>query len=131
MFSQSRLTTAIRFSSSEDETSSEEEDEAEEDVIEFPDEQRSDVPLGDCGVQHPPPRWKETGEYCHQVLGTDVFPVKIDDTSSEEEDEAEEDVIEFPDEQRSDVPLGEVTNRIAVVNLDWENSIRSFPNSLG
>jgi hypothetical protein len=42
-----------------------------------------------------------------------------DETSSEEEDEAEEDVIEFPDEQRSDVPLGEVTNRI------------SFPNSLG
>ncbi|CAG7936281.1 unnamed protein product [Penicillium nalgiovense] len=44
-----------------------------------------------------------------------------DETSSEEEDEAEEGVIEFPDEQRSDVPLGEVTNRIAVVNLDWEN----------
>ncbi|KAJ6189049.1 hypothetical protein N7519_003957 [Penicillium mononematosum] len=44
-----------------------------------------------------------------------------DETSSEEEDEAEEDVIEFPDEQRSDVPLGEVTKRIAVVNLDWEN----------
>ncbi|OQE43393.1 hypothetical protein PENCOP_c003G02843 [Penicillium coprophilum] len=44
-----------------------------------------------------------------------------DESSSEEEDEAEEDEIEFPDQQRSEVPLGEVTNRIAVVNLDWEN----------
>ncbi|KAI2730886.1 hypothetical protein DTO027I6_676 [Penicillium roqueforti] len=44
-----------------------------------------------------------------------------EESSDEEEDEADEDVIEFPDEQRSDVPLGEVTDRIAVVNLDWEN----------
>ncbi|KAG0160313.1 hypothetical protein PDIDSM_7840 [Penicillium digitatum] len=44
-----------------------------------------------------------------------------EESSSEDEEEAEEDVIEFPDQQRADVPLGEVTNRIAVVNLDWEN----------
>ena len=29
--------------------------------------------------------------------------------------------LEFPDKQQSDVPMGEVTDRIAVVNLDWEN----------
>ncbi|KAJ5972548.1 uncharacterized protein N7479_002466 [Penicillium vulpinum] len=54
-----------------------------------------------------------------------------EETSSEEEDEAEEDEIEFPEEQRSDVPLGEVTDRIAVVNLDWENiraeDLMAFP----
>ena len=29
--------------------------------------------------------------------------------------------LEFPDKQQADVPMGEVTDRIAVVNLDWEN----------
>lgn len=41
----------------------------------------------------------------------------------ESEDGIEEDVdnFEFPEKKQSDVPLGEVTNRIAVVNLDWDN----------
>ncbi|GFF86379.1 pre-rRNA-processing protein esf1 [Aspergillus udagawae] len=46
------------------------------------------------------------------------------DEESEEEDEEEEQSIEeleFPDKQQVDVPTGEVTNRIAVVNLDWDN----------
>ncbi|KAJ5344894.1 hypothetical protein N7452_002898 [Penicillium brevicompactum] len=45
-------------------------------------------------------------------------------SSEEEEDEAEDDedeAAQFPDKQQSDVPIGEVTNRIAVVNLDWDN----------
>ncbi|KAL4987637.1 uridine kinase family-domain-containing protein [Aspergillus falconensis] len=46
-----------------------------------------------------------------------------DEDNDEEEDEealgAEE--LDFPDKQREDVPVGEVTNRIAVVNLDWDN----------
>ena len=33
----------------------------------------------------------------------------------------EDDEVEFPDKQQANVPLGEVTNRIAVVNLDWDN----------
>ncbi|KAJ5101567.1 hypothetical protein NUU61_003789 [Penicillium alfredii] len=49
-----------------------------------------------------------------------------EESSSEEEEEEEEaenedDEIEFPDKQQSNVPLGDVTNRIAVVNLDWDN----------
>ncbi|KAJ5160698.1 uncharacterized protein N7482_007702 [Penicillium canariense] len=48
-----------------------------------------------------------------------------EESSSDEEDEDEagneDDEIEFPDKQQSNVPLGEVTNRIAVVNLDWDN----------
>ncbi|EED21981.1 pre-rRNA processing protein Esf1, putative [Talaromyces stipitatus ATCC 10500] len=48
-----------------------------------------------------------------------------EESSSDEEDEEEADYtaaeVEFPDKQQSDVPLGEVTNRIAVVNLDWDN----------
>lgn len=50
-----------------------------------------------------------------------------EESSSEEDDDDEADVdgdvddVEFPDKKQSDVPLGEVTNRIAVVNLDWDN----------
>ncbi|KAF7155092.1 hypothetical protein CNMCM5623_005300 [Aspergillus felis] len=47
-----------------------------------------------------------------------------DEESEEEEDEEEEqnvEELEFPDKQQVDVPTGEVTNRIAVVNLDWDN----------
>ncbi|KAJ5653661.1 hypothetical protein N7490_000664 [Penicillium lividum] len=46
-------------------------------------------------------------------------------SSDEDEDEVEveneDDELEFPDKQRADVPLGEVSDRIAVVNLDWDN----------
>ncbi|KAJ5934473.1 hypothetical protein N7466_004020 [Penicillium verhagenii] len=46
-------------------------------------------------------------------------------SSDEDEDEAaaenENEELEFPDKERADVPLGEVTERIAVVNLDWDN----------
>lgn len=47
-----------------------------------------------------------------------------EESSSEEEDEEaekEDDELGFPDKQQSNVPLGDVTNRIAVVNLDWDN----------
>ncbi|PLN79583.1 hypothetical protein BDW42DRAFT_172566 [Aspergillus taichungensis] len=44
----------------------------------------------------------------------------------EDEDEDEEKVaggeeLDFPDKQRDGVPTGDVTNRVAVVNLDWDN----------
>ncbi|KAJ5929237.1 hypothetical protein N7454_007085 [Penicillium verhagenii] len=46
-------------------------------------------------------------------------------SSDEDEDEAaaenDNEELEFPDKERADVPLGEVTERIAVVNLDWDN----------
>jgi hypothetical protein len=48
-----------------------------------------------------------------------------EESSSDEEDEdeaeVEDDEVEFPDKQQANVPVGEVTNRIAVVNLDWDN----------
>ncbi|KAL4927358.1 pre-rRNA-processing protein ESF1 [Aspergillus undulatus] len=48
------------------------------------------------------------------------------DDEDEDEDEVDEEALggkelDFPDKQREDVPIGEVTNRIAVVNLDWDN----------
>ncbi|EAW11236.1 pre-rRNA-processing protein ESF1 [Aspergillus clavatus NRRL 1] len=43
-----------------------------------------------------------------------------DDEEGEGEDQAVEE-LEYPDKQQVDVPTGEVTNRIAVVNLDWDN----------
>ncbi|OJD19381.1 hypothetical protein AJ78_00651 [Emergomyces pasteurianus Ep9510] len=47
-----------------------------------------------------------------------------DESSSEDEDEDVQDDVEelqFPNQQQSDVPLGDVSRRIAVVNLDWDN----------
>lgn len=48
-----------------------------------------------------------------------------DEDSEEEEDgvEAEVDEEQFPDmaDEQTGVPMGDVTNRIAVVNLDWDN----------
>lgn len=48
-----------------------------------------------------------------------------DSSSAEESDEEDEDeaaVVEFPDEEQApEVPLGEVSKRLAVVNLDWDN----------
>lgn len=48
-----------------------------------------------------------------------------EESSSDDEDESEaeneEEEVDFPDKQQVNVPLGEVTNRIAVVNLDWDN----------
>ncbi|PGH26827.1 hypothetical protein AJ80_01406 [Polytolypa hystricis UAMH7299] len=48
-----------------------------------------------------------------------------EESSSEEEDEEEvEDAaeeIKYPNQGQSDIPLGEVTKRIAIVNLDWDN----------
>lgn len=44
-----------------------------------------------------------------------------EDEDDEEDDDAAAAEVEFPDKQQSDVPLGDVTNRIAVVNLDWDN----------
>lgn len=59
------------------------------------------------------------------------FESSSDESSSDEEDEENEQVdpetgdvgeeLNFPDKQQTDVPLGEVTERIAVVNLDWDN----------
>jgi len=44
------------------------------------------------------------------------------DVEDEEDDREAQDVVTFPDEeQAADVPMGEVSNRLAVVNLDWDN----------
>ncbi|KAB8230629.1 pre-rRNA-processing protein ESF1 [Aspergillus alliaceus] len=48
-----------------------------------------------------------------------------EEESSDEEDEDDEfgagEELEFPDKQQTGVPTGDVTDRIAVVNLDWDN----------
>ncbi|KAK2807476.1 pre-rRNA-processing protein esf1 [Onygenales sp. PD_10] len=48
-----------------------------------------------------------------------------EESSSDEEDEEdvedEDEQMQFPDKQQGDVPMGEVSRRIAVVNLDWDN----------
>lgn len=44
-------------------------------------------------------------------------------SDEEEEDEAElgGEELDFPDKQQAGIPTGDVTTRIAVVNLDWDN----------
>ncbi|PYI01856.1 hypothetical protein BO78DRAFT_378184 [Aspergillus sclerotiicarbonarius CBS 121057] len=56
------------------------------------------------------------------------FDESSSEESSSDEDEEEEEFqgfgeeeLEYPDKQRAEVPTGEVTDRIAVVNLDWDN----------
>ena len=47
-----------------------------------------------------------------------------DESSDEEDPSVDEEEVRFVDEQKAeddDVPTGEVTSRIAVVNLDWDN----------
>ncbi|KAL4896225.1 uridine kinase family-domain-containing protein [Aspergillus ambiguus] len=51
-----------------------------------------------------------------------------EEESSDEDDDGDEDEmvgsgeeLQFPDKQQMDVPTGDVTKRIAVVNLDWDN----------
>jgi hypothetical protein len=44
-----------------------------------------------------------------------------EESSSEEDSEVEEETITLPEAQDGDIPQGEVTSRIAVVNLDWDN----------
>ncbi|KAI9926697.1 hypothetical protein AWENTII_011318 [Aspergillus wentii] len=47
-----------------------------------------------------------------------------EESSSDEESEEEAEDLEeheFPDKQQSNIPMGDVTKRIAVVNLDWDN----------
>ena len=51
------------------------------------------------------------------------FSSSSEESSSEEEDEEDDEVVaELPDEASSHaVPMGEVSSRIAIVNLDWDN----------
>ncbi|KAI5279352.1 pre-rRNA-processing protein esf1, partial [Ascosphaera aggregata] len=44
-----------------------------------------------------------------------------EDSDEEEEDEREQEREELEYHQRTGIPMGEVTNRIAIVNLDWDN----------
>ena len=44
-----------------------------------------------------------------------------EESSSDEDSEVEEETIVLPEAQGGDIPKGEVTSRIAVVNLDWDN----------
>lgn len=48
-------------------------------------------------------------------------PSSSEDSSSDEESEVEEEIIALPEAQGGDIPKGEITSRIAVVNLDWDN----------
>lgn len=49
------------------------------------------------------------------------FSSSEDDSSSEEEDELEDDEAELAEGGQAEVPMGEVSSRLAVVNLDWDN----------
>jgi hypothetical protein len=51
------------------------------------------------------------------------FSESSEDDTSDEEDEVEypEQIAQSPDQQRDGAPKGEVSSRLAVVNLDWDN----------
>lgn len=68
-----------------------------------------------------------------RVSGKDYDPARdggfegsssSDETSSDESDDEvadEEEERDFPDQQADGIPAGEVTSRLAIVNLDWDN----------
>ena len=58
------------------------------------------------------------GKYDSDVSSSDD---ESSSSSDEEDESAANDGADLPDLGTSDIPVGEVTSRIAVVNLDWDN----------
>ena len=48
-------------------------------------------------------------------------PSSSEESSSDDETEVEEEIITLPEASGDEIPKGEVTSRVAVVNLDWDN----------
>lgn len=84
------------------------------------DDEESDEPDDDEEVQEELTRIAKTHDPLREGRDADS---SSDDSSSEDEseDEIDEDEEQIPDAQQRDVPLGEVTYRLAVVNIDWDN----------
>ena len=92
------------------------------------DEEQSDAPDDDDDVQRELSRVeKKIRDPLREGRETDPESESSDETSTDSEfsDEDEEDAIEeelsVGPNQQQDVPTGEVTPRIAIVNLDWDN----------
>ncbi|KIY04218.1 uncharacterized protein Z520_00911 [Fonsecaea multimorphosa CBS 102226] len=88
-------------------------------------EEQSDVPDDDDEVQQELNRIeRKTRDPLREGRDTDSESSSDETTSdeeSEEEDGALEEEVGVGPTQQTDVPTGEVTSRIAVVNLDWDN----------
>ena len=94
-----------------EEEAKEEEESGEDDAV----VQRE---LAKAGKQYDPARDGGFSESSSEESASD------DDESeppSDDEGAAAEGKFEFPDRQADDVPRGEVTSRLAVVNLDWDH----------
>jgi hypothetical protein len=87
------------------------------------DDKEQDVSADEDEVVQKELRRVEKGSYDPAREGG--FSSSSSESSSEEEseEELEGDVeeLEFPNKARDDVPVGEATHRIAVVNLDWDH----------
>lgn len=93
----------------------------DEDESEGEDEDDASV-ASDAEVQKELKRIDDRGYDPARDGGFESSSSEEESSSDEEEEEAEEDdELDFPDKQQSNVPLGDVTKRIAVVNLDWDN----------
>ncbi|OAP62642.1 hypothetical protein AYL99_01869 [Fonsecaea erecta] len=90
-------------------------------------DEESDVPDDDDEVQQELSRVeKKTRDPLREGRDTDSES-SSDETTSDDESEEEEEEAALEEEvgigptQQTDIPTGEVTSRIAVVNLDWDN----------
>ena len=111
----SRLKRKYDFDEDEDEDGGEDEDEEEDDV---PDE--------DDEVQKVLRNFEEQEPSSFDPLRDtrDTASSSEDETSSDEDSDEEadfDDEVEVGPAQQTDIPTGEVTSRIAIVNLDWDN----------
>jgi len=91
------------------------------------DEDEDDEPDDDDKVQRELQRVDNSRDLLRQGRGSDASSVTSDDTdettSSEDEEEegAVDNEVTIGATTQSDIPMGEVTSRIAIVNLDWDN----------
>lgn len=86
------------------------------------DEEASDVPDDDDEVQKELSKFEKTFDPLRDTRDDESSSDETtsDDESEEEEEDLDEEVGVGP-AQETDVPTGEVTSRIAIVNLDWDN----------
>ncbi|KIW87909.1 uncharacterized protein Z519_11494 [Cladophialophora bantiana CBS 173.52] len=90
------------------------------------DDEQSDVPDDDGEVQQELSRIeKKTRDPLREGRDSDSEDSSDETTSDEESEEGEaatlEDEVGVGPTQQTDIPTGEVTSRIAIVNLDWDN----------
>lgn len=98
----------------------------EDEEQDVPDRSDDDQPDDDDEVQRELKRLDSSRDLLRQGRDSDSSSLTSDETSSSDEDDDEMDDVADDEPiigpaSQSEIPMGEVTSRIAIVNLDWDN----------